>query len=86
MFTGIVTAIGTIEAREERGDLRLRIACPWDPEAIAVGASIACAGVCQTEVDKGGQAPDAWFAVDLSGVTQSRTAPRTRALGAPNKL
>jgi riboflavin synthase len=82
MFTGIVTAIGTIEAREERGDLRLRIACPWDPEAIAVGASIACAGVCLTVVDKGGQAPDAWFAVDVSAETLSRTAAGTWALGA----
>jgi riboflavin synthase len=82
MFTGIVTAIGTIEAREERGDLRLRIACPWNPEAIAVGASIACAGVCLTVVDKGGQAPDAWFAVDVSAETLSRTAAGTWALGA----
>jgi riboflavin synthase len=82
MFTGIVTAIGTIEAREERGDLRLRIACPWNPEAIAVGASIACAGVCLTVVDKGGQSPDAWFAVDVSAETLSRTAAGTWALGA----
>ena len=74
MFTGIVTAIGTIVEREERGDLRLRIACPWDPAAIAVGASIACAGVCLTVVDRGGQAGDAWFAVDVSAETLSRTA------------
>ena len=82
MFTGIVTAIGTIEAREERGDLRLRIACSWDPEAIAVGASIACAGVCLTVVDKGGQAPDAWFAVDVSAETLSRTAASAWESGA----
>ena len=31
MFTGIVTAIGTIESVEQRGDLRVRIACPFDP-------------------------------------------------------
>jgi riboflavin synthase len=74
MFTGIVTAIGTIVAREERGDLHLRIACPWDPAAIAVGASIACAGVCLTVVERGGTAGDAWFAVDVSAETLSRTA------------
>ena len=74
MFTGIVTAIGTIAAREERGDLHLRIACPWDPAAIAVGASIACAGVCLTVVERGGTAGDAWFAVDVSAETVSRTA------------
>ena len=87
MFTGIVTAIGTIEAREERGDLRLRIACSWDPEAIAVGASIACAGVCLTVVERAlRQAQDergkAWFAVDVSAETLSRTAAGTWALGA----
>jgi riboflavin synthase len=82
MFTGIVTAIGTIEAREERGDLRLRIACPFDPDKIAVGASIACAGVCLTVVELGGTAGDAWFAADVSAETLSRTAKETWAQGA----
>jgi riboflavin synthase len=87
MFTGIVTAIGTIEGREERGDLRLRIACPFDPEAIAVGASIACSGVCLTVVERAlRQAQDergrAWFAVDVSAETLSRTAKDTWAEGA----
>ena len=75
MFTGIVTAIGMIEAREERGDLRLRIACPFDPDKIAIGASIACSGVCLTVVERGGEAGKAWFAVDVSAETQARTAP-----------
>lgn len=74
MFTGIVTAIGAIESVEQRGDLRVRISCPWDPAKIAIGASIACAGVCLTVVEKGGQAGDAWFAVDVSAETVSRTA------------
>jgi riboflavin synthase len=74
MFTGIVTAIGTIESREERGDLRLRIACPFDPDRIAIGASIACSGVCLTVVERGGTAGAAWFAVDVSAETLSRTA------------
>jgi riboflavin synthase len=82
MFTGIVTAIGTIVGREERGDLHLRIACPWDPAAIAVGASIACAGVCLTVVERGGTAGDAWFAVDVSAETLSRTAAGTWEEGA----
>jgi riboflavin synthase len=87
MFTGIVTAIGTIEGREERGDLRLRIACPFDPEAIAVGASIACSGVCLTVVERAlRQAQDergkAWFAVDVSAETLSRTAKDSWAEGA----
>jgi len=86
MFTGIVTAIGTIESREERGDLRLRIACPFDPDRIAVGASIACSGVCLTVVQRGGNAGDAWFAVDVSAETLSCTAKDSWAEGAKLNL
>ena len=74
MFTGIVTAIGTIRSVEQRGDLRVVIACPWDPAAIAIGASIACSGVCLTVVQKGGEKGNGWFAVDVSAETVSRTA------------
>jgi riboflavin synthase len=82
MFTGIVTAIGTIEHREERGELRLRIACPFDPDRIAVGASIACSGVCLTVVERGGEPGKAWFSVDVSAETLSRTAKDTWSEGA----
>lgn len=75
MFTGIVTAIGTITSIEHRGDLRVVVACPWDPAGIDIGASIACSGVCLTVVEKGGAEGDAWFAVDVSGETVGRTAP-----------
>jgi len=71
MFTGIVTDIGRIAAAEPRGDLRLRIACGYDMESVALGASIACSGVCLTVVDKGAD----WFAVDVSAETRARTAP-----------
>jgi riboflavin synthase len=70
MFTGIITNVGRIVAAEERGDLRLRIACGYDMGTVDLGASIACSGVCLTVVDKG---PD-WFEVDLSAETVSRTA------------
>lgn len=75
MFTGIVTAIGTVTSVEQRGDLRVTIACPYDPAQIAVGASIACSGVCLTVIDRGGAAGDAWFAVDVSAESISRSAP-----------
>ena len=78
MFTGIVTDVGTVLAAEERGDLRLRIGCGYDTADIALGASIACSGVCLTVVDKG----DDWFAVDVSGETASRTAPQLWREGA----
>ncbi|MEL6877615.1 MAG: riboflavin synthase [Pseudomonadota bacterium] len=76
MFTGIVTAIGTIQSLDQRGDLRARIAAPLDPAGIDIGASIACSGVCLTVVDRGGQAGDAWFDVDVSGETVSRTVAK----------
>lgn len=74
MFTGIITAVGTIRESATRGDLHAVIACPYDPAGIAIGASIACSGVCLTVVERGGVAGDAWFAVDISGETVSRTA------------
>lgn len=70
MFTGIVTDVGTIAKAEQRGDLRLTIATAYDLGNVALGASIACSGVCLTVVDKG----ENWFAVDVSAETRSRTA------------
>ena len=50
MFTGIVTAIGEVVEAERKGPSlkRLAISCPYEAEGIAIGASIACAGVCLT--------------------------------------
>ena len=70
MFTGIVTDVGTVRQAEQRGDLRLEIETGYDLSMVALGASIACSGVCLTVVDKG----DTWFAVDVSAETVSRTA------------
>jgi riboflavin synthase len=70
MFTGIVTDVGTVRSAEQRGDLRLVIATHYDLASVDLGASIACSGVCLTVVDKG----DAWFAVDVSVETVSKTA------------
>ena len=74
MFTGIITAVGTIRELRKQGDLRAVITCPYDPAGIAIGASIACSGVCLTVVDRGGEPGNAWFAVDISDETVSRTA------------
>jgi riboflavin synthase len=70
MFTGIVTDIGTVRAVEQRGDVRLVIACGYDMDSVELGASIACSGACLTVIDKG----DDWFAVDVSGETVAKTA------------
>ncbi len=78
MFTGIITDIGIIRRVEQRGDLRLTIACGYDMATVDLGASIACSGPCLTVVDKG----EDWFAVDVSAETVSRTAPGLWAEGA----
>jgi riboflavin synthase len=73
MFTGIITAVGTIRAIEPIGggkDMRLVIAAPWhDTASIAIGASIACSGCCLTVV----QVKDDNFAVDASTETLACT-------------
>jgi riboflavin synthase len=69
MFTGIVTDLGQVRAVERGGDARLTIATGYDTATIAIGASIACAGVCLTVIDKGSD----WFAVQVSAATLSCT-------------
>ena len=75
MFTGIITDIGTIRSREDRGDTRLVIGTAYDIGTVDLGASIACSGACLTVVDKGADAEGHWFAIDASAETLARTAP-----------
>jgi len=69
MFTGIVTDIGEIIELEQRGDLRARIKTAYPTADIALGASIACDGVCLTVIELG----DDWFEVEISAETSSKT-------------
>ena len=69
MFTGIVTDLGRLRGVERRGDARFSFETSYDTGAIALGASIACSGVCLTVVDTG---PD-WFAADVSAETLAST-------------
>jgi len=62
MFTGIVTDVGTVRSIEGEGDVRVAIATSYDTSSIDIGASVACAGVCLTVVDKG----EDWFSADVS--------------------
>ncbi|HMO76594.1 MAG TPA: riboflavin synthase [Sphingopyxis sp.] len=75
MFTGIITDIGTVRSREDRGDARLVIGTAYDTGTIDLGASIACSGACLTVVDKGRDGDGDWFAIDASAETIARTAP-----------
>lgn len=70
MFTGIVTDIGTVAARD---GTTLKIASHYDPASVALGASIACDGCCLTvtRVEDGGDG--AVFEVNVSNETASRT-------------
>ena len=69
MFTGIITAIGRVEAITDKGDRLLRISCDWDCAAIDIGASIACSGICLTVIDR----QDHWFEVAASAETMAVT-------------
>ena len=74
MFTGLVSDIGEVTAIEPRGSLRrMRIACSYPVESIALGASIACAGVCLTVVDMGRMGDQTWFDVDAAAETLAVT-------------
>lgn len=69
MFTGLITDVGRVRAVVPSGDTRFVIATSYDTAEIAFGASIACAGVCLTVVEKAA----GWFAVQASAETLSRT-------------
>jgi riboflavin synthase len=81
MFTGIVSALGTVREITPQGaghDMRLVIAAPWpDTGAIALGASIACSGCCLTAVEVGAD----YFSVDASSETLSCTTLGTWRVG-----
>ncbi len=75
MFTGITTDIGEVlEVRQQAEGLRrLRIACSYERASIAIGASIACSGICLTAVETGEQSGHTWFAVDAAAETLGMT-------------
>ena len=74
MFTGLVSDVGAISARDERGQLiRFRIACGYDVATIKLGASIACSGPCLTAVAMGVDKGANWFEVDVAAETLART-------------
>ncbi len=79
MFTGIVNDLGEIiEVHEKDEQLRhLSIACGYNPDSIAIGASIACSGICLTVVDRGRTGNRSAFAVDAAAETLRTTTAGT---------
>jgi riboflavin synthase len=81
MFTGIITDVGSVELVSRRGDTTFKIRTRHDPSQIPIGASIACSGACLTVIGKGGEAGDAWFTVEVSAETISKTTLGTWEIG-----
>lgn len=79
MFTGIITDLGNVRAIEPGADTRFVFNTGYDTDDIAIGASIACSGVCLTAVDKG----SGWFAVEASAETLDRTTLGGWRVGSP---
>jgi riboflavin synthase len=74
MFTGIISDVGMLEGVEARANLRhLRIACSYPAESIALGASIACNGICLTVTARGDSGNGSWFEVDAGAETLACT-------------
>jgi riboflavin synthase len=82
MFTGIVSDIGEVISREERGDTLVEIACAYAVDSIAVGGSIACSGICLTVIGSRRLADGrSAFAVQASAETRARTTLGTWRVG-----
>ena len=77
MFTGIVTDIGTLREIRAGGDTTFIIGTKLDTGDLALGASVACAGVCLTVIDRGAD----WFAVQASAETLARSTLKDWRVG-----
>jgi riboflavin synthase len=82
MFTGIVTDIGEVREIRPGGDTTFIIGTKLDLGDLALGASIACSGVCLTVIEWGTD----WFAVQASAETLSRSVLGKWRVGSPINL
>lgn len=71
MFTGIISDLGEVIdiAHNTEGRRRVIVACNYNPETIAIGASIACSGICLTVVERRRTGGRSSFAVDAAAET-----------------
>ena len=83
MFTGIVSDVGRVVTVNERdGVRRVAIECAHDMATIAIGGSIACAGICLTVVsleEKNGSG--SVFVVEVAPETLAVTSARAWQMG-----
>jgi riboflavin synthase len=74
MFTGIVSDVGQVIEMTPHGELRrLVVASAYDPASVALGASIANAGVCLTAVGVEARNGGARIAFDVGAETLAAT-------------
>lgn len=83
MFSGIVTSVGSVFGNSRKNDTRrLAVSCDIDPDDLAIGTSIACAGICLTVVSRDRTARgDTVFEVDAGPETLSVTTASTWRVG-----
>ncbi len=83
MFTGIITDIGEIVDRKG-GQFKIRSS--YDAATIAIGASIACDGVCLTVTSVEPDPKGSIFSVDASNETLSKSTLGGHSAGHPINL
>jgi len=82
MFTGIIADRGTVRAVRPGADSVFEIATALALGDLALGASVACAGVCLSVIEKGAD----WFAVQVSAETRARSTAGAWREGMPINL
>lgn len=83
MFTGIITDVGTLV---DRAGTTFRIRTAYETASIALGASIACDGVCLTVTALEAAGAGSIFDVDVSNETLSKTTLGAWTQGRPINL
>lgn len=74
MFTGLISDVGRIEGIEPRNDVRrIFIASRYPADGIAMGASIACDGVCLSVVHREPRDEGSRFAIEAAPETLAVT-------------
>lgn len=87
MFTGLVSAIGTVVAAERRnGLLRLSLEAPYPAKDVALGASICHAGCCLTVVETAPAPGGVRYAVEVAAESLEKTTLGFLQAGDPVNL
>jgi riboflavin synthase len=83
LFTGIISDLGEVLQVEEKAEElhRLTIKSGYDPNKIAIGASVACSGICLTVVARSMTKQRRFFAVDVAAETLRVTSAGSWRVG-----